>query len=350
MDGHSDDTTVAVDVMGADNGVSVFVRGVVYAAKNFPSELGNIVLVGHGDEIGRAVSENKLEKFFKKINIVHASQEVEMTDKPISALRSKKDSSMFRAIELVKDGYADGMLSCGNTGCLMAGGALKLRTMPGIDRPALCTMIPAPDYAFALIDVGANPSSTAKNLVHNAVLGSHYFKTVTNVENPRIGLLTIGTEEGKGSDLVCEAHRLLKLASKEINYSGLIEGFQLFDGTVDVVVCDGFVGNILLKSVEAMAKTIKAYIRREIRKNPLRMLGAVLASGAFLDIKKQLNPDKFNGAPFLGLNGTIIKSHGSSSVEGISSALRLACKTARASKFGALSEVIKRVNLAINQV
>jgi glycerol-3-phosphate acyltransferase PlsX len=255
---------------------------------------------------------------------------------------------MFRAIELVRDGHADGMLSCGNTGCLMAGGTLRLRTMPGIDRPALCTMIPAPEHAFALIDVGANPSSTAKNLVHNAVLGAHYFRTVMNSENPRIVLLTIGTEEGKGSDLICEAHRLLKLASKDVNYVGPIEGFQLFENVVDVVVCDGFVGNILLKSLEAVARTVKAYIKCEIRKNPLRMLGAALAAGAFSDIKTQLNPDKFNGAPFLGLNGTVIKSHGSSSVEGISSALKLACKTARATKFGNLGELIERVNMAIS--
>jgi glycerol-3-phosphate acyltransferase PlsX len=211
-------------------------------------------------------------------------------------------------------------------------------------------MIPAPEHTFALIDVGANPSATAKTLVHNAILGSHYFKIVMNVENPRIGLLTIGTEEGKGSDLICEAHRLLKLASGELNYSGLIEGFQLFDDSVDVVVCDGFVGNILLKSLEAMAKTIKTHVRREIRKNPLRLLGAMLAYGAFADIKKRLNTDRFNGAPFLGLNGTVIKSHGSSSMEGISSALVLAFKTARAVKFGNLCETIERVNIAISQV
>jgi glycerol-3-phosphate acyltransferase PlsX len=211
-------------------------------------------------------------------------------------------------------------------------------------------MIPTPDHTFALIDVGANPSSTAKNLVHNAILGSHYFKTAMGIESPRVGLLTIGTEEGKGSDLICEAHRLLKLAVDGVNYSGLIEGFQLFEDIVDVVVCDGLVGNILLKSMEAMAKTIKAYIGREIRKNPLRMFGALLAGGAFSAIKKQLNPDKFNGAPFLGLNGTIVKSHGASSAEGISSALRLAYKTARASKFGDLDEIVERVNVAIGQV
>ncbi|MDR1256078.1 MAG: phosphate acyltransferase PlsX [Puniceicoccales bacterium] len=349
MNVHSDDSTIAVDVMGADNGVSAFIRGVAYAIKNFSAELCKVVLVGREGEVRDAIARDKLGKFFEGVSIIHASQEIEMVDKPMSALRNKKDSSMFRAIELVKSGHADGMLSGGNTACLMAGGALKLRTMHGIDRPALCTMIPAPDHTFALIDVGANPSSTAKNLVHNAVLGSHYFKAAANVKNPRVGLLTIGTEEGKGSDLVCEAHKLLKLASRDINYSGLIEGFQLFEDTVDVVVCDGFVGNILLKSIEAMAKTLKAHIRREIRKNPLRILGAILASGAFLDIKKRLDPDKFNGAPFLGLNGTIIKSHGSSSMEGIASALRLACKVVRALKLGDLGKIVERVNLAINQ-
>jgi glycerol-3-phosphate acyltransferase PlsX len=349
MDGHSG-IAIAVDVMGADSGVGALVRGVVRAIKNFPDELDKVILVGNEDEVRGVARDSGLEKFIKRVDIIHATQEIGMDDRPMSALRSKKDSSMFRAIELVRDGQADGMLSCGNTGCLMAGGTIRLRTMPGIDRPALCTMIPTPDHTFALIDVGANPSSTAKNLVHNAVLGSHYFRTVTGIENPRVGLLTVGTEEGKGSDLICEAHRLLRLASHEINYSGPIEGFQLFEDTVDVVVCDGLVGNILLKSIEAMAKTVKAYIYKEIKKNPLRMFGAMLAGGAFSAIKKRLNPDKFSGAPFLGLNGTIVKSHGASSAEGMSNALRLTCKTARASKFGNLCEIVERVNVAISQV
>ncbi|MDR2435929.1 MAG: phosphate acyltransferase PlsX [Puniceicoccales bacterium] len=348
MDGRSD-IAIAVDVMGADSGVGALVRGIVHATKHFSDELGRIILVGNEDEVREVARSNGLEKFIRKADIIHAPQAIGMGDKPMSALRSKKDSSMFRAIELVRDGQADGMLSCGNTGCLMAGGTIRLRTMPGIDRPALCTIIPTPNHTFALIDVGANPSSTARNLVHNAVLGSHYFKTVTGVENPRVGLLTIGTEEGKGSDLICEAHRLLRLASHEINYSGPIEGFQLFEDVVDVVVCDGLVGNILLKSIEAMAKTIKAYIYREIKKNPLRMFGAMLAGGAFSAIKKRLNPDKFSGAPFLGLNGTIVKSHGASSAEGMSNALRLTCKAARASKFGDLYEIVERVNVTIGQ-
>jgi glycerol-3-phosphate acyltransferase PlsX len=346
--GRPSDITVAVDVMGADKGVGTFVAGIAHAVKVYRDEIGGVILVGDGDKIGAAIDARKLGKLLESVEIVHAPQEIEMTDKPMYALRHKKNSSMFRAIELVRDGHADGMMSCGNTGCLMAGGTLRLRTMPGIDRPALCTMIPAPEHAFALLDVGANPSATAKNLVHNAVLGAHYFRTVMNSRNPRIGLLTIGTEEGKGGDLICEAHRLLKLASKEINYIGPIEGFQLFEGVVNVVVCDGFVGNILLKSMEAMARTVKTYIRREIRKSLFRMLGAVLASGAFSNIKARLSPDKFNGAPFLGLNGTVIKSHGSSSIEGIASALRLTCQTARATKFGNLGEVVERINVAIN--
>jgi glycerol-3-phosphate acyltransferase PlsX len=347
MNGRSD-ITVAVDVMGADGGVDTFIAGVARSMEVFRGEIDGVALVGDTDKINAAIDGNRrLRKLLRSVTIVHASQEIEMADKPMYALRHKKDSSMFRAIELVRDGHADGMLSGGNTGCLMAGGTLRLRTMPGIDRPALCTMIPAPGHAFALIDVGANPSSTAKNLVHNAVLGAHHFQNAMGSESPRIGLLTIGTEEGKGSDLICEAHRLLKLASNEINYVGPIEGFQLFEDVVDVVVCDGFVGNILLKSIEAMARTIKTHIRREIKKNPLRLLGAALAAGAFSRIRTQLNPDRFNGAPFLGLNGTIIKSHGSSSIEGISSALRLACKTARATKFGNLSEVVERINIAI---
>lgn len=343
------DITIAVDVMGADNGIEIFISGIAQAIKKSLCTIDQLKLIGDKCRIKQVIAKQNLAKLFDGVEIIHTDQEIEMADKPVFALRNKKNSSMFKAIELIKNKQADGMLSCGNTGCLMAGGTLKLRTMPGIDRPALCTMIPAPDHTFALIDVGANPSSTAKNLVQNAILGTHYFKTVMSCENPRVGLLTIGTEEGKGSDLVCEAHRLLKLASDSINYIGPIEGFQLFEDNVDVVVCDGFVGNILLKSIESMAKTIKKYIKYEIFKNPMRILGAILAGGAFRDIKRRLSPDKFNGAPFLGLNGTIIKSHGASTAEGITSALHLAIKTAQASKDGKLAEIIDRVNLAISQ-
>ncbi len=343
------DITIAVDVMGADNGAEVFIASIVQTIKRCSCVARQIKLIGNQQHIKEAIAKQKADKWLTDVEIIHADQEISMTDKPMFALRNKKNSSMFQAIELIKNGHADGMLSCGNTGCLMAGGTLKLRTMTGIDRPALCTMIPSPNHQFALLDVGANPSSTAKNLVHNAILGAHYFRTVIGEEHPRVGLLTIGTEEGKGSDLICEAHRLLKLANNDINYIGLIEGFQLFNEHVDVVVCDGFVGNILLKSMESMAKTIKQYIRHQILKNPLRILGAILARGAFKDIKRQLNPDKFSGAPFLGLNGIVIKSHGASSAEGISSALELAIKSARASKDRTLSDIIERVNLTISQ-
>ncbi|MDE6432306.1 MAG: phosphate acyltransferase PlsX [Opitutales bacterium] len=346
---NSSDVTIAVDVMGADNGTVAFIAGIVQAMKRASCAAHQVKLVGDRDQIQSAISKQKADKWLCDVEIVHADQEISMTDKPMFALKNKKNSSMFRAIELVKDGQADGMLSCGNTGCLMAGGTLKLRTMPGIDRPALCTMIPSPNHQFALIDVGANPSSTAINLVHNAILGAHYYTTVMGVKYPRVGLLSIGTEEGKGSDLTCEAHRLLKLCQGDINYLGPIEGFQLFEENIDVVVCDGFVGNILLKSIESMAKTVKHYIKRQIMKNPLRILGAILAQGAFRDIKRQLNPDRFSGAPFLGLNGVVIKSHGSSTADGISSALELAIKSAHASKDGALSSLIERINITINQ-
>lgn len=345
----STDITIAVDVMGADGGTAVFIDGIVRAIRHGACTAQQIKLVGDTDHIKQTINARKAGKWFADIEIVHADQEIEMIDKPISALKHKKNSSMFRAIEMIKEGEADGMLSCGNTGCLMAGGTLKLRTMPGIDRPALCTMIPAPEHQFALVDVGANPSSTAMNLVHNAILGAHYYTTVMGIERPRIGLLSIGTEEGKGGDVVCEAHRLLKLVVEDLNYIGPIEGFQLFTGVVDVVVCDGFVGNILLKSIEAMAKTLKRYIKHQITRNPLRILGAVLANGAFREIKRRLNPDRFSGAPFLGLNGVIVKSHGASTSDGIASALELAVKSVHAYRAGELLDLIEHVNLTISQ-
>src|SRR5690606_15812673 len=257
------------------------------------------------------------------ISILHASEVIAMGDKPLQAIKRKKDSSMVRAIELVKSGQANVVLSCGNTGSLMAGGTIKLRTLEGVDRPALATVIPNQKKHFILIDAGANPEARPEHLVHNAILGSIYCRIALGVESPRVGLLTIGTEEGKGNELTHLTHELLKRIRPMINYTGPIEGCHVFEYQVYVVVCDGFVGNILLKTCESLFHTLKGYLKDELTRTPVRKLGALLAMGAFKEMKAQLNPDTYGGAPLLGLKGNVLKAHGSSNRIAIMNAIRI---------------------------
>ena len=247
-----------------------------------------------------------------------------MDDKPLVALKKKKDSSMTRAIELVKAGEANVVVSCGNTGALMACGTLRLRTMEGVARPALAAVVPREGGHFVLIDAGANPESKPEHLVHNSILGNHYCRVMLGISSPRVGLMSIGTEDGKGNALIAETNELLKRIGGIIRYAGPIEGFQVFAEHVDVVVCDGFVGNIMLKSWESLAKFISGMLREELSANPMRATGALLSKGAFAALKDRINPERYGGAPLLGLRGNILKAHGSSNRHAIKSAIRAA--------------------------
>ena len=315
--------TIAVDTMGGDKGPTEFIRGLFYALEELKLDC-HFTLVGNQRLLERLLKVGKLEGYSDRINIVHSTQVIGMHEKPIQALKSKKDSSMVKAIALLKDQQADAMISCGNTGALMAGGTLRLRQIAGVDRPALGIIVPSKQNPFVLTDVGANPESTPENLVHNAVLGSNYAKAALDIANPRVALLTIGTEEGKGNALTNATHLLLQEIDGVINYAGPIEGFQLFDGNVDVVVCDGFVGNVVLKSSEALFGFIGSTIREELVRNVKRKIGAVLSKSAFKDMKTRLGPDQHAGAPLLGLRGNILKAHGSSNYVAIANALRIA--------------------------
>jgi glycerol-3-phosphate acyltransferase PlsX len=315
--------TIAVDTMGGDKGPTEFIRGLFYAIEELKLEC-NFTLVGNKRLLERLLKVRKLNVYTDRIKIIHTTQVIGMNEKPIQALKSKKDSSMVQAIALLKKEEADAMISCGNTGALMAGGTLRLRQIPGVDRPALGIIVPSKRNPFVLTDVGANPESTPENLVHNAVLGANYAKAALNIANPRVALLTIGTEEGKGNTLTNTTHTLLQEIDGVINYVGPIEGFQLFDGDVDVVVCDGFVGNVVLKSSEALFGFIGSTIREELVRNVKRKIGAVLSKSAFKDMKTRLGPDQHAGAPLLGLRGNILKAHGSSNYVAIANALRIA--------------------------
>tara|TARA_A100001015_G_scaffold197461_1_gene220183 strand:+ start:5508 stop:6557 length:1050 start_codon:yes stop_codon:yes gene_type:complete len=312
--------SIAVDVMGSDKGPSEFVRALIHL--NQTDELhSDLILVGKKRLLERLIAVRKSKIDCSRITLLDASQVIGMDEKPISALKKKKDASMVKAIELVKEKQAQAMVSCGNTGALMAGGTLRLRPIEGVDRPALAAIIPSKKKPFVFLDVGANPESDPTNLMHNAILGKQFAQARLEIKNPKIGLLTIGTEQGKGTPNIIKTNALLEKLEGQIDYTGFIEGFQLFDGTVDVVVCDGFVGNILLKSSESLFGFIGETIKKELLRNIKRKVGAVLSASAFKDMKSQLNPDERSGAPLLGLNGNIIKSHGSSNAIAIASAI-----------------------------
>ncbi len=308
--------------MGGDLGPAEVVAGVKLAQKRDP-QLDPITLVGDQALLEPLMQQAGLS-LGPNLSLFHASEVVTMDDKPLMALKKKKDSSMVRAIELVKNGDASVLVSCGNTGALMAGGTLRLRMMEGVNRPALAAVIPRQGGHFILIDAGANPEAKPEHLVHNAILGSHYCRVMLGVAAPRVGLMTIGTEDGKGNALITETNEQLRRIGDIINYVGPIEGFQVFTDHVDVVVCDGFVGNIMLKSWESLVKFFSGMLREELQANPLRAAGAVLAKGAFTALKERINPERYGGAPLLGLKGNILKAHGSSNARAISSAIHAA--------------------------
>ncbi|HXA80565.1 MAG TPA: phosphate acyltransferase PlsX [Opitutaceae bacterium] len=342
-----DSGRIAVDAMGGDLGPAEVVEAVRLAFHEFP-ELNPVVLVGDEAVLRPLLVKTRLDQD-ARVTVFHASEVVTMDDKPLQAVRRKKDSSMMRAIELVKNDGAGIVVSCGNTGSLVTGAALKLRTMEGVDRPALAAVIPRENGHFILIDAGANPDAKAEHLVHNAILGSHYCRVVLGVASPRVGLLTIGTEEGKGNALITEAHEQLKKIGSLINYSGPIEGFQVFEDHVDIVVCDGFVGNICLKSWESLAGFVSAILKNELRAGPLRMIGAAFSRGAFRALKKRINPERYGGAPLLGLKGDILKAHGSSNRHAIKSAIHAASEILKADMNHRIETDIARANELLHQ-
>ena len=313
---------IAVDAMGGDLGPAEVVAGVKLALHQYRS-LNPIMLVGDEAVLRPLIAHAGLTGE-PRLSVFHASEVVTMEDKPLQALKKKKDSSMVRAIELVKNREAGVVVSCGNTGALMAGGTLRLRMMEGVARPALAAICPRQGGHFVLIDAGANPDAKPEHLVHNAILGSHYCRIMLGVKSPRVGLMTIGTEEGKGNALITETNELLRRVAGIINYSGPIEGFHVFAEHVDVVVCDGFVGNIMLKSWESLVKFFSTMLKEELQANPMRATGALLSKGAFNALKERINPERYSGAPLLGLNGNILKAHGSSTRHAIKNAIRAA--------------------------
>lgn len=319
---------IVVDVMGADHGSQVIIDGARLALQS-NEKIAELFLVGREEEIKSGMARAGWSD--SRIKIVHASEVLLMEDKPVEGLRRKKDCSILRAVDLLKEGKADALISPGNTGGLVAAATIRLRPLAGLDRPAIATAIPCPENEFILIDAGASVECRPSHLLHFAIMGNIYSREILGYKTPRVGILSNGTEANKGTELTLASLRLCQSVSSKLNlnFVGNVEGHDLFNNRVEVVVCDGFVGNIVLKTLESFAKGMAAWVKREISRNPKRMLGGLLAKSAFRAIARRMDPDGRGGAPLLGLNGTVIKAHGSAGERAIMNAIDLSTQAVR---------------------
>jgi glycerol-3-phosphate acyltransferase PlsX len=309
---------VALDAMGGDYAPAVTIEGAIETINDF--EGIDIVLVGDENSIRRELDSKRYLP--NRIAIKHASQVVEMNESPAVAIRKKRDSSISKAVELVKNGEADAMVSAGHSGVVMATALLFLRTSPGVDRPAIATIMPTLKAPFVLIDAGANLHCKPENLFQFGLMGSAYCSTIFGRTEPKVALLGIGEEDMKGNELTKEAFKLLKKA--DINFIGNVDGKDIFTGIADVIVCDGFTGNVVLKTSEGLADAIVKILKREIAEQSVGRIAYLLMKSALISFKKKTDYDEYGGAPLLGINGTCIISHGRSTAKAIKNALRVA--------------------------
>jgi len=315
---------IALDAMGGDYAPKNIIEGVALGLKEF-TEIDKLFLVGDTTAIEREL--NRLECKDSRVEIFHASEVVAMKESPAKSVRHKKDSSICRAVDLVKNGSADALVSAGHTGAAVAACVLKLRTLKGIERPAVACLLPTESNVFVLIDAGANPDSTPENLLQFAIMGSVFSQHVLGYKNPSVALMSIGEEDSKGNDVTKQAFKLLKASA--LNFRGNIEGRDLFERPSEVVVCDGFIGNVVLKTSEALAHALFAWLKHELFRNPVRRLGAKLTEGAFRSLRKKTNYEEYGGMPLLGVNGVCIIAHGASSPLAIKNAIRAAAKSVK---------------------
>jgi len=325
-------SVIALDAMGSDKAPKPEIEGALQAARHHGAR---VLLVGPAAqlkaELARYPGAGRLE-----IDVVHASEVITMDDK-VEAIRGKRDSSIRVGLRLVRDGRADGFVTAGNTGAAMATARMVLGTLPGVDRPALAAAFPTVlNTAAILVDVGANVDCDPINLEQFAVMGDIYCRAIFGKKRPRIGLLSIGEEESKGNELTREAFKLLK--QLPLNFIGNVEGRDLYNGEVDVIVADGFVGNVALKTSEGVARLVRAVLKETLKSTITRQVGALLSRNAFSDFKKRLDHTEYGGAPLLGVKGVCIITHGSSNTNAIKNAVRVASEFAE----GQVNETIAR--------
>jgi glycerol-3-phosphate acyltransferase PlsX len=316
--------TIAVDAMGSDRAPKPEIEGAILAARHHHVQ---VLLVGREDVLRQELSHHP-QAARLPIEVVHASEVITMEDKAAQALRAKRDSSMRVGIRLVHDGRADGFVTAGNTGAAMATAKIILGTLPGVDRPALAAVFPtAAGTAAILVDVGANVDCKPNNLEQFAIMGEIYFRSIFGTRRPRVGLLSNGEEESKGNELTRDAYKLLK--QLPVNFVGNVEGRDLYNGQVDVIVCDGFVGNVALKISEGVVELVREALKDSLRATITRQVGFLLSRKAFVEFKKRVDYTEYGGAPLLGLKGVCIVSHGSSNANAIKNAVRVASEFAQ---------------------
>ncbi len=330
------DVTVAIDCMGGDHGPHVTVPAALDGLRR--TQGVNIVLVGLQEPIAAELGKLGAQAE-PRLTVQHASEVVRMDESPSTALRSKKDSSMRVAVNLVKDGSAHACVSAGNTGALMAISRFVLKTLPDIERPAICSVLPTLKGHTYMLDLGANVDCTAEHLLQFGVMGATLVSSVENKQQPSIGLLNIGEEDIKGNEVVKQAAELLRASG--LNFYGNVEGDDIYKGTTDVVVCDGFVGNVALKTSEGLAQMLGTYLREEFNRNLMSKMAGVVALPVINAFKRRVDPRRYNGASLLGLRGIVVKSHGSADRLAFRVAIGRAVEEARG---GVLAHITERIS------
>jgi len=336
------DVTLAIDAMGGDHGTAVTIPAAVEYLKQYPRD--SIILVGQADVIEAELSTLRIDvaggQFGERLRVHAASEVVEMDEPPQSALRGKKDSSMRVAINLVKSGEASACVSAGNTGALMATARYVLKTIPGIDRPAIASYLPTKKGQVCMLDLGANTDCTAEHLLQFAIMGSTLVTALEHKPRPTVGLLNIGSEDIKGNEVVKQAAVLLR--ASDLNFYGNIEGNDIFKGVTDLVVCDGFVGNVALKTAEGVAKMMGDFLKEGFTQNLYTKLAALVSLPVLKTFKHRLDHRRYNGASFLGLRGIVVKSHGSADVFAFRCAIEKAAEEARENMWQHISEHVEK--------
>lgn len=330
---------ILVDGHGGDNAPDIVVDALAQAmaGKSFDVHFG---IVGRPELLAPVLESHGLTS---RVEIIPAEDIIDMCEAPAVALRRKKNSSIHVGARLVRDGEWDALVSAGNTGALMAISKLILKTLPGIDRPAIASMIPAVNGQTFFLDIGANVDSTSDHLLQFAVMGACYMQAAEGMAKPRVGLLNIGSEDIKGTDVIKMA--ATKLRESDLNFIGNVEGVDIFNGSVDVVVCDGFVGNVALKTMEGAAKLILHHIKSELTSSMIAKAGAVLAGGALRRVKEAIHPSEHNGASFLGLNGIVVKSHGGADAYAFACAIEVARREVKANLLERIVETMNGQNM-----
>ncbi len=317
--------TVAIDAMGGDNGPAVVVDGVARAVSR--GLKAKILFVGDRDTLAPLVRGHRA---IANSGIIDADSVVSMTDKPMHIVRRGHDTSMWKAVDTVKAGAADAVVSCGNTGALMAVSLFQLKKIEGVDRPAVTALWPTQRGRTVVLDVGANVEADENQLVQFAIMGEAFFRALMGVKKPTVGLLNVGAEDLKGHDLIRKAARVLRDADPEMAFKGFVEGNDISGGVVDVVVTDGFTGNVALKSAEGAARLVGGWVKETLTGTLNAKLGALMMAPGLRKLKDRIDPSSVNGGVFLGINGVVVKSHGGSDARGVASAVQMAASLARA--------------------